>query len=445
MNVTARNVTAGPLECVSDIGVSDGENLFRFIVHGVLLNAIGAGGVLGNALSVLVLTRPRMRSSINCLLVGLASCDTVVILTSVLLFGLTAIYPYTGRLRYYYYYVCPLLTPLVFPLALVAQTMSVYLTLVVTIERWVAVCRPFRARALCTAARARWYVLGTAAFALLYNAPKFLEVSVERIEDDGEFVYCITASSFRSGLYVTIYIHWMYLVVMYALPFTALAALNVCIVRQVRRASRERARLSRSQRRELSLTTMLFAVVLVFFVCNLLPLVINTCESFFDGQLERLDPLIKTSNLLVMINSSVNFVIYVIFGDKFKRVFLEMFCARAGRHSPDHTRDDSFASCAPATGDRFSLRLTRDSTLRLSSLRQVRANAAGSRRALPTPAVYYPAPAKPSPGSLTSLSSASLAPAVDDCRWNGHRTTPPPPYAPPPYTPPPSSAPPAPT
>lgn len=398
--------------CESDAGVQPGDRLFQFVVHGVLLNAIGAAGLLGNALSVLVLTRPQMRSSVNCLLVGLAACDTVLILTSVLLFGLSAVYPYTGRLRHYYYHVCPHLTPYAYPLANAAQTMSVYLTLIVTVERWVAVCHPFRAKALCTSSRARWYVLGTAAFALAYNAPKFLEAEVVRRSVAGEPVYCVTADmTFRTDTYVLVYIHSMYMLVMYIVPFSALAVLNACIVRQVRRAQAERARLSRVQRRELGLTTMLLVVVLVFFLCNLLPLVTNTFEVFFGDQLENLDPLVKTTNLLVTLNSSVNFVIYVIFGEKFKRVFLKMFCTgrRRARDSPEHTRDDSFASC----GERVSLRLGRNGTLRRSASR----TRPHTRRApSPAPTVYYPAPAT----ELSSTGPPLPSPQPSALRWNGH-------------------------
>ncbi|KPI95295.1 FMRFamide receptor [Papilio xuthus] len=413
------------LECGTDAGVPAADKVFRFVVHGVLLNAIGAAGLLGNALAVLVLSRPQMRSSVNCLLVGLAACDTALILTSVLLFGVTAIYPYTGALRYYYYHVCPLITPYVYPLANVAQTMSVYLTLIVTVERWVAVCHPFRAKALCTSSRARWYVFGTAAFAFVYNTPKFFEAEVITVGDSatGEIIYCVQADlDFRTDRYVIVYIHWMYLVVMYIVPFSALAALNACIVRQVRRAQAERARLSRVQRRELGLATMLLVVVLVFFLCNILPLVTNASEVFRGDEFDNLDPLVKTSNLLVTINSSVNFVIYVIFGEKFKRVFLKLFCAgriraRSARDSPENTRDDSIASC----GERLSLRMSaRNGTLRRSE----RAGRSRPRRSSPAPAVYYPAPLRSE--LLTELTDAPASPPSPPSPgpWNGHTRPP---------------------
>ena len=49
---------------------------------------------------------------------------------------------------------------------------SAYLTLCVTIERYVAVCRPLKARALCTYGRARTCVLVVGACALAYNIPR---------------------------------------------------------------------------------------------------------------------------------------------------------------------------------------------------------------------------------------------------------------------------------
>ncbi|KAI8429339.1 hypothetical protein MSG28_000002 [Choristoneura fumiferana] len=376
------NAGNGSLECSSD-AVSESDKLFRFVVHGVLLNVVGCGGLLGNALCV--------------------------------------------------------------------ATVSVYLTLVVTAERWVAVCRPLRARALCTPRRARAAVAAVAAFSLAYNAPKFLEVKVTRYAVDGDEIYCVEASPFRTELYVVVYVHWLYLLVMYAVPFTLLAVLNAAIVRQGECCCRlppaacrllpaagcphsdlttpcqftnerefdetattlypsplplhnprfaERARLSRSQRRELSLATMLLVVVLVFFLCNLLPLV------FLGSELERLDALVKTSNLLVTINSSANFLIYVLFGDKFKRVFLATFCrpvlARlpCGRRQedPDDTRDDSCS--AP---ERLSLRvsLARDATLRCSAPRDGTLRCSAPRR--PRPRRADPGPGPPSANNYVEL------------------------------------------
>lgn len=215
---------------------SSATELYRFITNGILLNVIGFFGILGNIISMIILSRPQMRSSINYLLIGLARIDIALILTSILLFGLTGIYPYTGAMFTYYFYVYPHIVPVVYPLASMVQTASVYLTLTVSLERFVAVCHPLRARSLCTCGRAKLYVVGIMIFSVVYNLPKFFEATIqsEWYPDENITVYCVKPTEFRQNdLYVRIYIHWCYLIFIYLLPFISLAILNGCIYRQV--------------------------------------------------------------------------------------------------------------------------------------------------------------------------------------------------------------------
>ena len=68
------------------------------------------------------------------------------------MFGLPALANHvkSGFFSFYTARVFPYVTPLVYPIGLIAQSSSVYLTLLVTIERYVAVCSPLRARYLYT-------------------------------------------------------------------------------------------------------------------------------------------------------------------------------------------------------------------------------------------------------------------------------------------------------
>lgn len=214
----------------------DSEIFFRFVTCGLCINLVGILGILGNIISMIILSRPQMRSSINYLLMGLARIDTLLIITSVLLFGFPAIYPYSGIMFNYYYVVYAHITPVVFPLAMICQTASVYLTLTISLERFVAVCFPLKARSLCTYGRARIYVLGIVVFSVMYNLPRLFEGNVQQ-EWSGKYnltVYCPTMSKFRANLeYKTIYVHWLYFICLYLLPFASLAVLNGRIYKQV--------------------------------------------------------------------------------------------------------------------------------------------------------------------------------------------------------------------
>lgn len=127
---------------------------FDFWCSGILINLVGMVGILGNSLSLIILSRPQMRSSINYLLIALARCDIILIITSMFLFGFNSIYPYSynddtggGSMFWfrYTYNVYPRIIKYLFTLAVIAQTANCYLTLLVSLERYVAVCHPLRA------------------------------------------------------------------------------------------------------------------------------------------------------------------------------------------------------------------------------------------------------------------------------------------------------------
>ncbi|KAK8718874.1 hypothetical protein OTU49_014403 [Cherax quadricarinatus] len=248
----------------------------------------------------------------------------IVTTTSILMFGLTEIGEYTKTITWYTEGVFQRVTPFVFPLALIAQTGSVYLTVTVTVERYIAVCRPLRARSLCTYGRAKIYVISVAFFSIIYNIPRFWEVSYQECYMNGEKSSFVVASELRlNQYYIEIYIMWMYLIVMYLVPFLSLIVFNFFIYQKVRAANLERQHMSRLQQKEISLAVMLLVVVTVFFVCNVLAFIINILELLNI----TIGLLTMASNLLVTINSSVNFIIYCIFSKRFRKLFLKMLCS----------------------------------------------------------------------------------------------------------------------
>ncbi|TRY67168.1 hypothetical protein TCAL_05489 [Tigriopus californicus] len=301
---------------------------FEFIVHGVLLCCVGMGGLFGNIISIIILSRPQMKSSINTILIGLVAFDSILIITSLFMFSFT-VFRHTGSpiFQFYYWEIYPYILSVVYPVGMVAQTGSINLTLSVTIERYLVVCWPLKARAICTNGRAKLSVFFFTVFAVIYNIPRFFEVTWETqyLEDFGENRTVIAVTDFRkSALYIKLYISWMYLVFMYIIPFVSLAVLNLMIFLEIRKANVTRSILSNQEKKEHNLAVMLLVVVFIFFICNILPLILNIIELFHKPNPQ----VIQVSNLLVTINSSVNILIYCIFGNKFKTIFLQIFCGK---------------------------------------------------------------------------------------------------------------------
>ena len=77
---------------------------------------------------------------------------------------LKSVLPYAGKYLY--------------PTAFVAETGTVYLTVLVTINRYLAVCRPYDPPGRRSVEAARLHVLAVAVFSVVYSLPRFFEYDV---------------------------------------------------------------------------------------------------------------------------------------------------------------------------------------------------------------------------------------------------------------------------
>ena len=73
--------TTTELTSCEDTDVEGWDIVFEFVFHGVLLNCVGMLGLVGNLLSIFILSRPQMKGSTNCILIGLATYDSILIIT----------------------------------------------------------------------------------------------------------------------------------------------------------------------------------------------------------------------------------------------------------------------------------------------------------------------------------------------------------------------------
>lgn len=334
------NLTANATASVNGSGTfamdPDADNTVGFWLNGVGITIIGVMGIFGNIASIRVLSHKQMKSSVNFILIALASSDLMLIVTSILMFAWTTIYPYNGYMKDYFYIYFPHMARIIFPLALIAQTISVYMTFLISLERYIAVCHPLKARSFCTHARTRLSIIFTVVVSIIYNLPKFFDTKlIERTGDDGSAIYFVGASDFRKNeLYLTVYIHWLYFIFMNLIPLSGITFFNIMIYRQVQVVNRSRMKLTSKELQDIKLTTMLFCVVIVFLSCNFPAVLINILEVFLNIYHDRLT---KLSNFLVTFNSSVNFIIYVWLVRKFRVIFIQqlkaLFRIRDVKHS----------------------------------------------------------------------------------------------------------------
>eukprot|EP00095_Tigriopus_kingsejongensis_P002754 snap_masked-scaffold138_size318692-processed-gene-2.2 protein:Tk02754 transcript:snap_masked-scaffold138_size318692-processed-gene-2.2-mRNA-1 annotation:"fmrfamide receptor" len=301
---------------------------FEFIVHGLLILFIGFLGIIGNVLCLIVLCQPQMRNTINCLLIGLAIIDISLIVSAWLMFSLPAFQIYFERrlltkVSDVYQYT----TPFVYPVGMIAQTASVYLTVTITMERYLVVCMPLKSRSICTYGRAKRCVVLIMTSAIVYNISRFFEYKFETFQVLLPIGRNVTLTFLQSThlrdnpMYISLYMTWMYMIFMYVIPFAILFVLNAKIALEIRSARQKRSQMTIAQQAEEGLAIMLLVIVCTFMLCNAPAMVSNIMEALAYQAVK----LTQVSNLLIVINSSLNIIVYVIFCKKFRTILVKMF------------------------------------------------------------------------------------------------------------------------
>ena len=186
-----------------------------------------------------------MRSSINVLLAGLSGGDLVLLLLVIPVFALVSlpVWPADRALQSHYE---ARMLQFGYPLTMIVQTFTVGLHVAIAVERWLAVCQPFRVSVWCTVRRS-WQVIGALALAsVAYNVVRFWEydIAYRNASVYGQPRPLLHNMS-AHPLYMYGYFMGAYLVTHWIVPFAAICVLNVHVVVFIYRMRQERRKLTR--------------------------------------------------------------------------------------------------------------------------------------------------------------------------------------------------------
>lgn len=214
------------------------------------------------------------------------------------------------------------------------------------VSRYIAVCRPLKSSTFLSRRRIRTLVLVIAISSVIYNIPRFFEY--EQVEECTGFNTSQTGfklSAFGDNiLYRIIYANVLYFVVLHGGPLLSLAFFNYKLVQALRARQRKRAEMRKPGRAQRDITLVLVVVICVFIVCQTPTLVDHVLWTFVDEDERSCGHwhyyYTAVGDALAILNSSVNFVIYVLTSHRFRRR-LWFVCRMVGGASALDTRDRS--------------------------------------------------------------------------------------------------------
>jgi len=326
-------------------------DLFDTIIGLWVPGLLAAFGIVGNALSLWVLSRDRSKSATMTSLKALAASD-LILLTGALgqqVVPLTCDWAHsTGQFCARQGY----LQVYAWPIVCAAQTATIWLTVLISTERYVAICAPLKAgRVGVRKVRLAIVIIGIVS--VVFNVPRFFEYRpqtvVVGVGDSGVQVLRVELRDTElrlDSIYRYLYNTALFGIVMYAAPLSTVAALNIRLTGAVTTARRNWSALNSTQKRELRATVLPLVIVLVFAVCctvSLLGFVLDAVYAAAVDEYPRwLQQFSAVANVLVIFNSAINFVLMLCFGAKFRRMLRQAIsdccCCACCRRDEDSGR-----------------------------------------------------------------------------------------------------------
>jgi hypothetical protein len=213
---------------------------------------------------------------------------------------------------------------------------TVWLTVLVSVERYVAICRPLDVASVCTVSRVRRAVLAILVVSVLFNVPRYVEVRIDVTGTRLEKTVIGSSEYFRYT-----YTCFLYSMTLFIVPLVLLIFLNVRLVMALHKGRAEWVNLQVVQRREQTLTAIPLTIVLVFFVCGTPSLAVNVIDSIDPYLLATQTFYVSFmlfANFLVVVNSASNIIVYCLVGTKFRSKLMEILqCKTCGYRQKAHS------------------------------------------------------------------------------------------------------------
>ena len=328
-----------------------GCRTFEFVVSFVLVGITCLFGFVGNVLSILTLRRDSIKSVTTFLLSALAVADFAFLVPAVFVIMIPTYCEFYQHCPDRLLRVIPVFEQFGWGVTSTCHTCTVYVTVLVALHRYLWVCRLHIAQRLSGLRRAKIQVGMVPLCALLYNSPRFFEYRVvhyawnDTVSAAGENTIRkettkILATVGRDRLFQIGYKNVLFFITMYIIPLAILSMVSVNLIRtlRIRRATLRRigstSSTASSGRRDDSITFVLIIIIAAFIICQT-PIIVQRLMLAASGSSGALGCgtfyfyFEHVADYLVLLNSSTNFVIYILFSPHFRHTLIvDVLCKR---------------------------------------------------------------------------------------------------------------------
>ena len=308
------------------------------VIYAVVWTIIIIPGIFGNILSLTVLYRAKDTSTTSKLLKSLAVADTMVLMFR----GLKLILDF-GNCSYHYI-AWTLSVNLLTKLLQMSERISKYVTVAIAFERVVAVTRPFRYKSICTSNRVVAIIVMICFIVVSVSIPDIVEIFIFSIDADNNK----TIQKKKDGIYLGRRSFKPYKTPIQLnievlnsefLPVLLVMVCNIIIILGLQKglnAGKATTVQQRKLKTERKLTKLLLTISVMFFIlCGpfaISRVIMKTGISFIKESPFLLDILWT----LVLVNYSINFLVYCAMNKKYREGFIAIFSCFRRRNPSLH-------------------------------------------------------------------------------------------------------------
>jgi hypothetical protein len=297
----------------------------QFLIEGVVLTLIGTIGIIGNIGAVLFFGRSKRRQiRFYNLMLSLAVVDILVIISFIWFCSIPEFLDTTRTSHYWSIWLYPILK--------ICCTGSIFLTVAVSLERYLAICKPLLYHE--HQKKTKVVLISIFSISILYNIPTFFELKwLDHIPVTNGRNRTINIGVWptelrRNSEYVEIYVLLCNVLILGVIPMVLLMFLNVSIVQEMKKLKKYNTGVmadeneERMRNKQLQMANINITIVIIFILCHSLsqiPTIHELCQRSIIGEnvtkwahKDLMYTLTEISQVLVVFNSSVNFYVYMI-------------------------------------------------------------------------------------------------------------------------------------
>ncbi|CAH1790653.1 unnamed protein product [Owenia fusiformis] len=265
-------------------------------------------GVIGNILSLIVLKKENEQSSRVFLLKTLAITDSLFLISYIglipedgyvaELWDLEDSYDNVKWILMYFNHT--------------ASTLTTWVIVLVTIDRYIHIAKPLRASLIATVKRMRVVMGALTVTAAIYNLPLIVWHYYPTEENGPDYYFiiyeCVLNFIFR-----------------FVGPVITVTVLNIKLIRSVRQSRIKTEHQTQEKKEERKQTLTMISILSVFIICSLIN--VGGRMLVLNDKLSELEFVFyNTANLFLLCNSACNVIFYFLFGKSFREKLKKIIC-----------------------------------------------------------------------------------------------------------------------